>query len=314
MSGILVALAGMDQAPWVERLQALEPGRPVRAWPERGDPSEIGYLCVWKPPSAALTGWPNLKGVLCMGAGVDHLMQNPALPAVPVVRVVDPDLTARMSEYIVLHVLLHHRALLRTLADQKARHWAAWEQSAASAVRVGLLGLGELGLDAARKLAMMGFQVAGWSRSPKTLEGIETFSGADGLDAFLARTDIAVVVLPLTDDTRNMIDRRFLARLARDGVRGAPVLINVGRGGLQVEADILAALDDGTLGAASLDVFQTEPLPADSRFWSHPNVVLTPHTAAESDPVALSRYAVEQIRRFEAGQGFTNTVDPARGY
>ena len=160
----------------------------------------------------------------------------------------------------------------------------------------------------------MGFDVAGWSRTPKHVEGIRGYAGAAELGAFLGRTDILVVLLPLTPDTQGVVERRLLAGLARDGRLGGPVLINAGRGGLQKEADILAALEDGTLAGATLDVFETEPLPADSPLWSHPRVTVTPHNAAMSEPRAIAALIARQIRRFEAGQPFENVVDRAQGY
>lgn len=314
MNAILLAMTGMEPQDWAARIRALEPGRDVRIWPDAGNRAEIAYAMAWKPQDGALKDLPNLKALFSLGAGVDALIGLTDLPPVPLVRVVDPDLTARMSEYVVLNVLLHHRRMLRAFADQRARHWEPYDQPAAGAVRVGILGLGELGRDGAAKLSMMGFQVAGWSRRPRQVEGIACFAGEEGLAPFLARTDILVVLLPLTEATRGIVDYALLAGLARDGALGGPVLINAGRGGLQKEDDILRALDDGTLAAASLDVFETEPLPQDSPLWSHPRVIVTPHVAADSDPEALARYLVGQIRRFEGGEGLRNVVDRATGY
>ena len=163
-------------------------------------------------------------------------------------------------------------------------------------------------------LRRLGFRVSGWSRSPRQIQGIACFHGKPQLDAFLQQTDILVCLLPLTPDTLHILNRKIFAKLNRNSPMGAPVLINAGRGGLQNEADILACLDDGTLGAASLDVFATEPLPADSPFWTHPNVALTPHNAADTDPDEISKYVAQQIERFEAGGALENVVDPARGY
>jgi glyoxylate/hydroxypyruvate reductase A len=176
------------------------------------------------------------------------------------------------------------------------------------------MGLGTLGANAAEVLARIGFRVVGWSGSPKQIDGIACFHGKAQLDAFLQRTDILVCLLPLTPDTRHILNRRLFAKLNRNSPLGAPVLINAGRGRLQNEADILACLDDGTLGGASLDVFADEPLPVDSPFWTHPKIVLTPHNAADTDPDEISKYVARQIERFEAGARLENVVDPARGY
>ncbi len=176
------------------------------------------------------------------------------------------------------------------------------------------MGLGTLGAHAGDILRRIGFRVSGWSRSPKQVEGIACFHGKAGFDAFLRQTDILVCLLPLTADTRHILNREVFAKLSRSGPLGAPVLINAGRGGLQNESDILACLDDGTLGAASLDVFETEPLPADSPFWTNDKVVLTPHNAADTDPDEISKYVARQIARFEAGGALENVVDRGRGY
>ena len=232
----------------------------------------------------------------------------------PLVRVAVPDLTGRMTEYVVQHVLMHHRQELYLRQSQREKRWEPTYQWPASAVTVGVMGLGTLGADAADVLRRLGFRVAGWSRSPRTIAGVECFHGAEQIEAFLRTTDILVSLLPLTPDTNGILNRDVFTKLNRKSPLGAPVLINAGRGGLQNEADILACLDDGTLGAASLDVFVQEPQPKDSRFWTHPKVLLTPHNAADTDADAISAYVAEQIARFEAGGVLENVVDRARGY
>jgi glyoxylate/hydroxypyruvate reductase A len=277
-------------------------------------PAEVHYAAVWKPGHGELAAFANLRAIFNLGAGVDALMADSSLPKVPLVRAAVGDLTSRMTEYVVLHVLMHHRQEPYLRASQHAKRWQPKFQWPASAISVGIMGLGMLGSNAADALKRLGFRVSGWSRSPKQIEGIDCFHGKAQLDAFLQRTDILVCLLPLTPGTRQILNRGLFAKLNRDGPIGAPVLINAGRGGLQNEADILACLDDGTLGAASLDVFAEEPLPADSPFWTHPKVVLTPHNAADTDPDEISRYVARQIDRFEAGEALENVVDPARGY
>ena len=311
---LLLAITGWKPEVWAERFREEAAGRDVTLWPEVGDPAAVRYAAVWKPPQGLLGSFPNLKVIFNLGAGVDALLADPTLPDVPVVRIVDPDLTQRMTEYVVLHVLLHHRQQRTYDAQQREARWHPVWQPAAAEVRVGILGLGVLGLDAAEKLASLGFRVAGWSRSAKAVPDLETFAGSDGLGPFLARTDILVCLLPLTPETRGILNRDLFAKLARDGALGGPVLINAGRGGLQVEADILQALDSGVLEAATLDVFETEPLPPTSPLWSHPRVVVTPHVAADSDPRTLVRNVLRQIARHEAGLPLENVVDRGRGY
>jgi glyoxylate/hydroxypyruvate reductase A len=301
--------------PWLRRFSERLPGKRIALEAEAlADPAAYRYAAVWKPTPGLLARFPRLEAIFNLGAGVDALLKDPALPDVPVVRVVNDDLTKRMTEYVVLHCLMYHRRQRMLDAAQAQGLWQAKDQWPASAVRVGILGLGELGRDAAEVLLRIGFQVAGWSRTRKDVPGVRSYAGAAELGPFLARTDILVVLVPLTAETEGILDRRLFQGLARDGVLGAPVLINAGRGGLQNEADILACLDDGTLGAATLDVFHTEPLPSDSPFWRHPKVTVTPHNAADSDADAISDYVAQQIRDLEVGKPLRNVVDRGRGY
>ncbi len=312
---LLVAINVWDVAPWMDRFRRFLPEKRIVAAGEDVDPAEIRYVASWKHTPRSLARLPNLAAILSLGAGVDHLIGDPELPDVPIIRVVDQDLTERMSEYVVMHCLMHLRRQKQYERQQRESRWYdERDQPAARDLRVGLLGLGVLGADAGRKLKVMGFDVAGWSRSRKTIEGIRSYSGEGEFRAFLSRTDILVCLLPLTPATHGILDRALFSRLARDGRLGGPILINAGRGGLQVEDDILACLDDGTLRAATLDVFATEPLPASSRLWTHPGVTITPHNAATSDPDAVAASVAAQIRRHEAGESWQNVVDPTVGY
>jgi glyoxylate/hydroxypyruvate reductase len=311
---LLVAVT-WDSAPWVERFKRLLPDRPVVLLGEPFDRRQVRYVATWGPKPGSLSGLPALEVIFSLGAGVDHLMRYRDLPRVPIVRVAQGDLTGRMSEYVVLHCLIALREQRRFDAQQRDKVWASdHHPPKAGDVRVGIMGFGVLGQDAARKLRTIGFDVAAWSRTPKRSNGIEVFAGDDGLAPFLGRTDILVSLVPLTPATSGILNRRLFAQLARDGSLGGPTLINPGRGGLQVESDILACLEDGTLKSATLDVFETEPLPETSPFWTHPKVTVTPHNAATSEPEATARYIVDQIRRYEAGQPLENQVDPNRGY
>jgi glyoxylate/hydroxypyruvate reductase A len=300
---------------WKGRFDEVCGDRRVLLLPDAGfDPAEVHYAAVWKPRPGELAAFPNLRVIFNLGAGVDALMADASLPKVPLVRVAVGDLTGRMTEYVVLHVLMHHRQERYLRASQHEKRWAPKFQWPANAISVGIMGLGTLGSDAAEALRHLGFRVSGWSRSPKAIDGIECFHGEAQLEPFLARTDILVCLLPLTPDTRHILNRNLFTKLNRNSPMGAPVLVNAGRGGLQDEPDILQCLDDGTLGAASLDVYAIEPLPADSPFWTHPKVVLTPHNAADTDPDEISKYVARQIERFEAGGALENVVERARGY
>ena len=301
--------------PWKDRFQQRLPGRTVvLAGHDSFAPGDVRYAAVWKPTPGLLSSLPNLEVIFNLGAGVDALLADKTLPDVPLVRAVSDDLTQRMTEYVVLHVLYHHRRMPMLEQAQRDRVWMAKDQWAARDLRVGLMGLGELGRDAADVLKRIGFQLNGWSRRPREVPGVTCFSGQDGLDRFLSVTDVLVVLLPLTGDTRGILNRSLFRKLARDGVVDAPVVINAGRGGLQVEADILRCLDDGTLGGVSLDVFETEPLPQSSGLWSHPKAVLTPHNAADSDPGAISDLITRQLLAYERGEALQNVVDRRTGY
>lgn len=295
---------------WRRELLALEPELDLREWPDVGDPADIEYALVWQPPPGELKSYPNLKAIFSIGAGIDHLASDPELPRdVPVVRMVEPGLTAGMTEFVVMSVLYHHRFMLDYAAQQRAHQWREIEQIPTSDRRVGILGLGVLGRDAAEALLRFGFPVAGWSRTRKEIPGIESFHGETGFEPFLARSDILVCLLPLTAETESILDARAFAALPRGAA-----LISVGRGKQVVEADLLTALDAGQVGGATLDVFREEPLPADSPFWDHPRVVVTPHIASMTLPKTACKAVIDNIRRHRAGQSLEHVVDLARGY
>jgi len=312
---VLIAVSGWDPKPWRMRMEALLPSHEIVVLGEPFDRASVRYALTWRHPPGALKDLPNLQVIVSLGAGADHLFADPALPDKPIVRAVDPDLTHRMSEWVVMHALVHLRQLRRYERQQRERVWEDDdEQPKASDVQVGLLGLGVMGQDAAAKLKVLGFNVAGWSASPKSLTGVACFSGADGLKRLLAQSDMLVVLLPLTEGTRGIINASTLSQLKHGGPLGGPILINAGRGGLQIEADILAALDSGALKGASLDVFEREPLPSDSRLWTHPSVYVSPHNAAISSPGAIAALVAWQIEANEHGKPLAHLVDRRRGY
>ncbi len=277
------------------------------------DLSGMDYAVVWKPSDTLFSRAPDLKVVFSGGAGVDHVLKIPGLPDLPLVRFVDRSLTTRMSEWVVMQCLMHLRQNRAYEALRRQKIWRELPQPEACDLTVGVMGLGVLGLDSVAKLKIMGFKVIGWSRTAKQIDGMETWSAA-GLDRFLAQTDMLVGLLPLTAETRGMFNLALFSKLRQGGALERPVFINGGRGGSQVEADILAALDTGVLGGASLDVFETEPLPAESPFWEREDVFFTPHAAAASDAKALFKHVQAQIDRFETGLPLECLVDKTLGY
>ncbi|MDD9927113.1 MAG: glyoxylate/hydroxypyruvate reductase A [Rhodospirillaceae bacterium] len=290
---------------WSDVFTDAMPEMPVRDWSAPGDKADIEFAFVWAPEPGALREFPNLKCIFSIGAGVDHLLKDPDLPdGVPIVRMVEPELTQGMSEYVTMHVLRYHREVPALEQQQRDKVWHELIAPTAPSRKVGILGLGVLGQDCARVLHALKFDLASWSRTPKQVDGVQSFHGADGLDPFLARTEILVCLLPLTAETEGILNRDLFAKLPRGAA-----LINAGRGGHQVEADILEALDNGQLSGATLDVFRTEPLPTDSPFWTHPKVTLTPHIASVTQQVSAIEQVVAHIRRIQAGEAPLQTVD-----
>ena len=295
---------------WKRELKERMPDVEVRRWPEVGDRAEIEYALVWKMPPGELARFPNLRFIFSLGAGVDHLFADPALPkTVPICRVVDKYLTERMTEYVVLHVLRYHRRQPELDELQRRAVWDELYSPTASERRVGIMGLGELGKDSARVLAALGFKVAGWSRSPKAIPGVESFCGEEGRAAFLARSEFLVCLLPLTPATEGILNASLFAGLPKGAV-----LINAARGGHLVEEDLIPALDAGQLAYAALDVYREEPLPPAHPFWRHPRITISPHIASLTDPRTISALVAENVRRSRAGEPLLYTVDARLGY
>ncbi|MGH6953325.1 MAG: 2-hydroxyacid dehydrogenase [Alphaproteobacteria bacterium] len=299
-----------DSSHWGRVLGTHVPGLEVRVWPEVGRVEDIAYALVWKPEHGDLKRYPNLKVILSLGAGVDHVFEDPELPrGVPVARIVDLDLAAQLSEYVLYGVLHFHRKMPAYLENQRRREWGKPGRAVARQCRVGVMGLGVIGGDAARKLAALDFDVRGWSRTEKRIEGIKCFHGSDQLAPFLRETDILVCVLPLTRATNGIINAKTLALLPR----GAH-LINIARGAHIVDDDLLAALDSGQIAGALLDVFRAEPVPREHRFWTHPKVIITPHIAGDPNPDTAAEQVADNILRARAGRPLANVVNAAAEY
>ncbi|MCB1738907.1 MAG: glyoxylate/hydroxypyruvate reductase A [Gammaproteobacteria bacterium] len=314
MSVLAFASPTEPPGPWLDSFARLAPRLELRVWPDVGEPAEVDYLLAWNAAADAIRAMPNLKAVFSLGAGVDHLQEVAAeLACIPVVRIKDQALTEGITEYVVYHVLGFHRHMHRYRAQQREQVWRELPQTRPGDRRVGILGLGVLGQDAARALVALGFDVSGWSRTPRQIEGVRCLHGDAGLDQLLRDAQILVCLLPLTEQTRGLLNR---ARL--EGLPEGACLVNAGRGAQLVEADLISCLDSGHLEGAALDVFAREPLPPGHVFWDHPKIQITPHVASITNPDTSTRYILEQIERLNTA-GVTaleagTVVDWHRGY
>lgn len=298
-----------DPVAWGGELRKRLPDLDFRVWPETGDPAAIDSALVWLPPPGMLASLPNLRAIFSLGAGIDGFLRDPSLPDHPLCRMIDPALTTSMTEFVLTTALWYHRRLDLFAAEQAAGQWNQVLARPAAETRVGVMGLGVLGTAAAEGLRRHGFTVRGWSRQARPIEGVATFSGAEGLDAFLGETDILVCLLPLTPETENILDAGLFAKLP-SGAR----LLQVGRGRHLVDEDLLAALDSGQIAHASLDVFRREPLPHEHPFWKHPKVRMTPHIASYSLPSSGADIVAENLRRLADGRPLLHVVDRRKGY
>lgn len=298
-----------DPMAWQATLQAALPDLNFIVGPTCERPEAVDVALVWTPPPQGLRAFPNLKAVLSLGAGVDQLRLADLDPRIPVARLIDDTLTQRMVEYCLTAVLYFHRNMHLHAANQAQRQWTFIAPVSASARRVLVLGLGELGSAVASTLVQQGFQVTGWSRRPKQIVGAVCCHGEEALAQALGTCDVVINLLPLTAQTAGLLNREFFARL-----RPQACLVQVGRGGHLVEADLLAALEQSQLAGAFLDVFGIEPLPTYHPFWSHPLLRLTPHVASLSDPDQSATSVVENIRRAMLGADLQHAIDRALGY
>ena len=303
-----------DPVAWTGMLKRQLPDLDVRVWPEVGDVRDIDVALVWRYPKGDLKRYPNLRLMCSLGAGVEHILEDPDLPDVPLTRIVDPMLAADMAAFIAAAVLRHHCDLDAYARFQPARQWHKIPRPHTHERTVGVMGLGEMGSASAAALRALDFKVVGWSRTPRVrdlghLAGVECYAGAPGLKAFLARTQFLVCLLPLTPETRGIINADLLRQLPKGAF-----LINAARGGHVVAADLIAALDAGHIAGATLDVFEPEPLPPESPLWAHPRILVTPHVASLTDPDTSCAQIVDNIRRLRAGEPLRHLVDRSRGY
>lgn len=299
-----------DPAPWVAAIKAIAPEIDLRIWPEDNNKADITFALVWAQPQGIFSQYPNLRVISSMGAGVDNLLQDTSIPQqATVVRMVDPRLVSQMGDYVLAAVLNHVRQFPDYSRYQQQQQWQPLRPRNVDEVTVGVMGIGQIGSAVATRLSQAGFQVVGWSRSPKTLANVRVSVGQQQLPDFLAASKILVCLLPLTAETENILSTTTLRQLPK----GAYV-INVARGNHLMETDLLSLLDNNHLAGACLDVFRQEPLPPGHPFWSHPKITITPHIASLTDPVSVAPQIVDNYRRMLAGQPLLNQVDTQRGY
>jgi glyoxylate/hydroxypyruvate reductase A len=299
-----------DGVAWNKVLEAGLGPIDFRTLADLGNTAEIEVALAWKPDRGLIASFRNVRLIVSLGMGVDHLLADDRLPeGVPIVRIMDDGLIGQMSEYAIYWALRHHREIDKYAEFQRAATWKPLDFIDTIHRRIGVMGLGTIGQDTAGKFAALGFPTAGWSRTAKKIPAVETFHGPDGFSNFLARTDILVDVLPLTRDTRGLLDAKAFTSLPKGAY-----FINMARGGHVVDADLLAAVESGHLSGATLDVFNTEPLPADHPYWRHPKVHVTPHIAGATNPRTASPGVIENIKRLRTGQPLIHRVDPKTGY
>jgi glyoxylate/hydroxypyruvate reductase A len=294
---------------WADIFRREAPQIDFRLWPEIGDAADVRFLAAWEPPADLQSRFRNLQLLFSTGAGVDQFDLAVLPPQLPVVRMVEPGIVQGMVEYVTHAVLDLHRDMPAYRRAQQQRQWRPLSVRLAAERRVGVLGLGTLAQAVLEKLVAFDFDCAGWSRSRRAVAAVRCYAGSDELDPLLARSDVLVCLLPLTNATRGILNSALFAKLPH----GAS-LVHVGRGAQLVASELLQALDGGHISEAVVDVMDPEPLPPDHALWSHPRVRITPHIASMTQPETAARAVIDNLRRFARGEALVGLVDRTRGY
>jgi glyoxylate/hydroxypyruvate reductase A len=305
---LLILMPGRDSSELVSRLRSIQPNIDVRVWPEDGEKSEIDFAVTWKHPPGELKNYPNLKAISSYGAGVDHIISDPYLPKnIPIARIIDEKLIHDVKEYVIAVVLSHRRHLAAYWENQKVKKWSPLQMNQANTI--GILGLGQIGGHIAESFIQLGFHVCGWDQKPKQIQGVQLFQGAEQLDQLLSIVDYLICSLPLTPETRNILNEKTFGKLKKNAY-----VINVGRGEHLVEEDLIKAIEKDRVSGACLDVFRSEPLQTDHPFWSHPKITVTPHIAGITDPNAVASQIFENYQRITKGKEPIHTIDIQLGF
>lgn len=292
---------------WVAALAQHCPDLTVHVWPETGPVEDVEFVLSWAADPGVIAGFPNLRAVFSLGAGVDHIIGDPTVPThLPVARMIDPSLTQAMVQFVALAVLDHARGMQQLREQQTRAHWA---RPVVRQPRVGIMGLGGLGSACSQALIGLGFECHGWSRLPKQIPDVQCFAGEEGFAGFLALSDVLVCLVPATPSLVGILGRKTF-----DALPTGAYLVNVGRGEHLNESDLLDALASGQLSGAWLDVFSKEPLAPEHAFWRHPAITVTPHVASATVPATAAAHVAENIRRSRAGQPLAGQVDRSLGY
>ncbi len=294
---------------WQDAMTAFIPNiQVVDASTPEGQTAEV--LMTWNPPEGMVACMPNLKGVISLAQGVDHVLNGKTFPSdLKFARIIDPYMSEAMAEWVMLTVLEYHRDAAEYRAAQGRHEWIRLHPKMAEKTTVAVLGLGAIGRHVAEKLAMMKFNTIGWARTPKSIPGVTALHGQDGLDTCITTADMIVSILPLTAETENMFNENSFARMKKGAV-----FINAGRGRQVVEDDLISAIDNGPLKAASLDVMVKEPLPSEHPFWDHPKITVWPHVSAQTNAESAGQQVAKAIKDILAGQEPDNSVNVTRGY
>lgn len=299
-----------DLSSWENAIHSIDSNIEIDIWPAIKDKERIQFAVCWNHPKHLLDGFPNLKAVSSLGAGADHLLSDESLPeSIDICRVVSPSLVQQMKEYILAAVLNIQRNFVHYIRQNDQRKWQPHNHPSPQEIRIGVMGLGELGKPTAKQLAELGYQVSGWSRSAKKIEGVTTFAGTDELNSFLDKVHVLICLLPLTEETKGILNLEIFKQMDDRGW-----IINAARGEHLVDEDLIYALDSNILQGAWLDVFSDEPLPEKHAFWNRDNIIITPHIASITKPKDVADQIVENYKRALSGMDLNYTVDRTKGY
>lgn len=303
----LIISSNRDPKAWTEALKNYDPQLDIEVFPEVQNPEKVEFVLSWRHPHMDFKRYPNLKVIASMGAGIDHIIEDPNIPeSIKITRVIDEQITKDMSVFVLALVLEQLRNISQHYCSSE---WKQKKYGRPEDVQIGIMGLGKLGKAAAEKLRQNDFNVAGWSNSPKQIEGVNSYYGNDQLEDFLKETNVLVCLLPLTSKTKNILNKRLFERLPKDAY-----IINVARGGNLVEEDLLEMIKNGHLSGASLDVFRKEPLPENHPFWKEEKIKVSPHIASVTHPASVAPQLVENYRRLKDGRDLKNVVSRKKEY